>query len=157
MFLTELPLGLAARVFRSPMPFSHYDLSGEALLEFHQYTISLIVLLAEQDECLCMTRRDLPALYRHAGFHVLHLPIPDCGVPSKAALDEVVTTIIDWAQAGDDIVIHCYAGIGRTGLVAAELAKCILGLSSERAIAWVRQHIPRALEIVEQRRLVIQE
>src|SRR5688572_31367586 len=114
MFLTEIPFGLAGRIFRSPMPFSPYDPWGNALAIFRQREISLIVLLAERDECYAMTGQDLPALYQQAGFRVLHLPIPDGGVPSRDELAALVTAISQHAQAGQHAVIHCYAGIGRT-------------------------------------------
>jgi protein-tyrosine phosphatase len=156
-FLTELPFGLPGRVFRCPMPFSPYDPHGHALQTFQALEISVIVLLAEVDECLIMTRRDLPALYLQAGFQVLHLPIPDGGVPLRDQLEQIVTSIIQHAQAGQHLAIHCYAGIGRTGLVAAAVAKRLLGVPGEAAIAWVRRYIPRAVETSVQRRLLMDD
>lgn len=139
------------------MPFSPYDPSGNGLETFRQYEITLVVLLAEADECVYVTGRNLQALYVQAGFQVLHLPIPDGGVPSRHALTDLVTTIIQHAQTGQHTVIHCYAGIGRTGLVLAALAKRLLGLSGDGAVAWVRQHIPRAVETPGQRALLMEE
>jgi predicted protein tyrosine phosphatase len=155
MFLTEMPFGLPGRIFRSPMPFSPYDPAGDALDIFRQQEISLIVLLAERDECYYMTGHDLPALYLRAGFQVLHLPVPDGGIPSREELAELVTAIIQHAQAGQHTVIHCYAGIGRTGLVLAAMAKRLLGLSGDAAITWVRRSIPRAVETPWQRALLL--
>ena len=157
MFLTELPFGLPGRIFRSAMPFSPYDPSGYGLETFRQQAISLIVLLAETDECYFVTREDLPALYRQAGFQVLHLPIPDGGVPPRESLTQLVAAIIDHAQSGGHTVIHCYAGLGRTGLILAAIAKRLLGLSGEEAIAWVRRYIPRAIETPTQRALLLAE
>jgi protein-tyrosine phosphatase len=128
------------------MPFSPYDPAGEALDAFRQQGITLIVLLAEADECFYVTGRNLHALYIQAGFRVLHLPIPDGGIPARSALAQLVAAIIQHAEAGQHTVIHCYAGLGRTGLVLAALAKRLLGLSGDAAIAWVRRYIPRAVE-----------
>jgi protein-tyrosine phosphatase len=155
--LTELPFGLPGRVFRCPMPFSPYDPHGHALQVFRRREISVTVVLPEADECRTMTGRDLPALYLQAGLQILHLPIPDGGIPSKDELEDVVTTIIQHAQAGQHVAIHCYAGIGRTGLVAAALAKRLLGVPGEAAIAWVRRYIPRAVETPAQRRLLVED
>jgi protein-tyrosine phosphatase len=154
MFLTEFPFGLPGRIFRSVMPYSPYDPSGSLLETFRQQAISLIVLLAEPDECYYVTGQDLPALYMQAGFQMLHLPIPDGGVPSRASLAHLVTAILQHAEAGDHIVIHCYAGIGRTGLVLAAMTKRLWGVSGDAAIAWVRRYLPRAVETPGQRALL---
>ncbi len=110
MSLTELPFGLPGRLFRSPMPFGPYDLHGEVYDRFRQEQISVIVLLATEDECLYKTGRNLRALYLREGWTVLYLPIPDFGVPAKEDLAQVVTSTIAYAHAGHHIAIHCSAG-----------------------------------------------
>ena len=90
MFLTELPFGLPGRVFRSPMPFGQYDLHGEVYDRFCEEQIAVIVLLASDEECLHKTGCNLRALYLKAGFQVLYLPIPDCGVPTTDDLEQAV-------------------------------------------------------------------
>jgi protein-tyrosine phosphatase len=104
-----------------------------------------------------MTGRDLPGLYRQERFHVLHIPIPDGGVPLRDQLEQTVTSIIHHAQAGQHLAIHCYAGIGRIELAAAAVAKCLLGMPGEATIAWVCRYIPRAVETPEQRRLLVND
>ena len=155
MSLTELPYQLPGRIFRSPMPFSVYDPQGESLLEFKREKGSLVILLAEEAECLERTGRNLKSLYDQEGFQVIHLSIPDFGVPSRGDLEETVRKTFKHAQAGKNIVIHCHAGLGRTGLFAAYLAKEVLGLSSEEAIRWTRKYIPHALETIEQERFIM--
>ena len=157
MSLTELPYHLPGRIFRSPMPFSVYDPQGESLLEFKREKGSLIILLAEEDECMERTGRSLKSLYDQEGFQVIHFPIPDFGVPSKGDLEKAVRKTVKHAQAGRNIVIHCHAGLGRTGLFVAYLAKEVLRLSSEEAIHWTRKHIPHALETPEQEKFVMED
>jgi len=53
--------------------------------------------------------------------------------------------------------MHCSAGIGRTGLFLAYLAKQVLVLSGAEALAWVRYYIPRAVETPEQQRLLLDD
>jgi protein-tyrosine phosphatase len=157
MPLTELPFGLPGRLFRSPMPFGPYDLHGEVYDQFRQERISVVVLLATEDECLQKTGRNLRELYRQEGFTVLYLPIPDFGVPAKEDLAQAVMETITYAQAGHHIAVHCLAGIGRTGLFIACLAKRVLGLSGSEALQWVRSSLPRAIETAEQQRLVLDD
>jgi hypothetical protein len=55
------------------------------------------------------------------------------------------------------MVIQCYAGLGRVELVANPMAKRLLGVPGEAAIAWVRRYIPRAVETPVQRRLLVDD
>src|SRR5215813_9130512 len=155
MSLIQLPFGLPGRVFRSPMPFGPYDLHGEVYDQWCEEQIAVIVLLASDAECLHRTGCNLRALYLKEGFEVLYLPIPDFGVPRRDDLEQTAQQTISFAQAGHHIVIHCSAGIGRTGLFMAYLAKWYLGLSGAEALQWVRRFIPRAVETPEQQWLIL--
>jgi hypothetical protein len=75
MSLLELPFGFPGRVFRSPMPFGPYDLHGEVYDRFCEEQITVIVLLASDEECLHKTGCNLRALYLTAGFQVLYLDV----------------------------------------------------------------------------------
>jgi len=155
--LTELPFGLPGRLFRSPMPFGPYDLHGEVYDQFREEQITVVVLLADEDECLHKAGRNLRALYIDEGLQVLYLPIPDFSVPTKDDLEQAVLRTIAYAQAGHNIVVHCSAGIGRTGLFMASLAKQVLGLSGAEALQWIRHYIPHAVETPEQQCLLLDE
>lgn len=157
MPLTELPFGLPGRLFRSPMPFGPYDLHGEVYDRFREEQIAVVVLLADDHECLQKAGRNLRELYRQAGMQVLYLPMPDFGVPTTDDLEQAIMRTITYAQAGHNIVVHCSAGIGRTGLFMAYLAKQVLGLSGEEALIWIRYYIPHAVETPEQQRLLLDD
>ena len=43
------------------------------------------------------------------------------------------------------LVVHCHAGMGRTGLFLACLAQRALHMSPVEAIDWVRSYVPGAL------------
>jgi protein tyrosine/serine phosphatase len=157
MSLVELPFGLPGRIFRSPMPFGPYDLHSEVYDRWCEEQIAVIVLLASDDECLHKTGCHLRSLYLKAGFQVLYLPMPDFGVPPTEDLEQAVQQTIAYAQAGHNIVIHCSAGLGRTGLFTAYLAKRCLGLSGAEALQWIRYYIPHAVETPAQQRLVLDD
>ncbi len=152
--LTELPFDLPGRVFRSPMPFSAYDQGGQLLGAYHREKIAAIVQLAPDEECLQLTGKELRALYVLEGFEVIYQPIQDMGIPSRSEFERSLAMALEVAQSGGNLVIHCHAGIGRTGTFLACLAKRILGFSGDQAVSWVRQFIPHAIETEGQRQFV---
>jgi protein-tyrosine phosphatase len=145
MTFTEFPLGLPGRIFGSPMPFGEYDKDGELFHELKRQDIALVIVLAEDGECLEQAQRHLPALYSTQGFQVIHLPIPNYGVPSHEPLEVAITKTIEYANASQSALIHCSAGIGRTALFAVFLAMKVIGLPGREAIRWVGKHHPRTL------------
>jgi protein-tyrosine phosphatase len=78
-------------------------------------------LAAERDRCVA------------AGITFLSLPIQDRGVPpSLAKARDVVAICKMRLTAGDSVIIHCRAGIGRSSMIAA----CVLialGYDAEEA------------------------
>ncbi len=145
MSLTVYHLNLPGQVYGSPMPFGLYDPGGTLLQDLKAADISSIVLLAEIEECKEKTGRDLLALYREEGLTVFPLPTPNYGIPSNGQLADVLKQAKGRASDGHNILIHCSAGLGRTALFAALLAKDVLGLSGEEAINWLGRHKPDAL------------
>ena len=70
-------------------------------------------------------------------------PIPDLHVPDVAALRALLDEVRGRLQAGDGVVVHCGAGIGRAGTVAAALLMSF-GLDHDDALAVVRASRPGA-------------
>jgi protein-tyrosine phosphatase len=154
MELTKLPFPLQGEVYRSAMPFSSYDPGGVLVDEYKRKNIMLVVMLTSDQEAKNFTGHDLRSIYNSEGFEVLYLPILDFSVPELAELDEAVTEVLDHAYQGDSVAIHCHAGIGRTGMFLACLAKRGMDYSSDQAVSWVREFIPGAIEVSEQEQLV---
>jgi protein-tyrosine phosphatase len=79
------------------------------------------------------------------------LPVPDFGVPDPAALKGAVAEVLRRMAAEPERPVHvgCRAGIGRTGLFLACLARAA-GVEGD-ALDWVRRHyLPHAAETPEQ-------
>ena len=127
------------------MPFGLYDPDGKLLGDYTSAGITAVALLAELEECREKTGRDLLSIYQEQRFTVFSLPIVNYGVPARNRLPQLLMQVQTYAAQGHNIAIHCSAGLGRTALIAALLAKTILRLSGLDAIKWLGQHQPGAL------------
>ncbi len=54
---------------------------------------------------------------KEVGFNILHSPISDFDAPSLDQLIEIVRWIDKEINDKNTVLVHCYAGIGRTGTV----------------------------------------
>jgi protein-tyrosine phosphatase len=153
--LIKLPFLLPGSIFRSPMPFSQFDRSS-VWTKFQEEKIDLVVILVEQQEYLVFAGKDLPALYRSQGLDVQHIAVPDFGIPEDLeSWKNGLETAAMAAGDGKNVVVHCLAGIGRTGIFLACLAKQVLNMEGEEAINWVRKSVPGAMENSRQEDFVI--
>lgn len=153
--LTETPLDLPAKIYRSPQPnVSRTNLS--ALDSLKAQGITHIVLLQTDKETQARTGLILSQVYPQQGFKVIHLSIPDFQVPTLNDFSKTIDNIIDVASdPKNGILMHCAGGIGRTGTVAAGLVSRVLKLSGPDAIAWVRKAWRiHAVETPQQEKLV---
>lgn len=154
--LTELPFQLAGKIYRSPMPFGPYSEHNRTWSAYREMAIDLVVILVEKQEYLVHAGVDLPAFYREQGLDVVHVPVPDFQVPGdREQWNQAVEYVRHHLEGGENAVVHCMAGIGRTGMFTACLARKIMGCSGQEAIDWVRRFIPGALENRQQEEFVI--
>lgn len=156
MPLTELPFNLPGKVFRSPMPFSYFDRGNDTFALMKANKVDHIVMLTDDEEALENSGLDLRTFYREAGMEVMQQGIVDFSTPSDTqAFSQAVDEAVRLAKDGKNVAIHCYAGIGRTGMFAALMARRLLGTGGDEAIAWVRKYVPEAVQTTEQRQVVL--
>ena len=91
-------------------------------------------------------------LIRSLGLRYLHLPVQDYDAPTIQQIEEFLAFMED-SDADGAVVVHCYAGQGRTGCMLA----CALvhhGMSPEDAIREVRAKRPPSIDTLVQEQVV---
>ena len=129
---------IPGRLWLTAMPGRFTAWAG-FILDAQQANLSLVVCLNPLDEVASLS----PA-YHHAivegalPFRGVTLPMRNFGLPAdRVAFRDGIVQAGDALARGDSVLLHCAAGIGRTGTAAACLLKH-LGLSVDEALSRVR-------------------
>ncbi len=113
----------------------------EDLEQAREEGITTLVSLTE----LPLTR----AVVEEAGLRYHHLPIDDFGAPTAEQIDRFLEIVDEERRRSGAVLVHCFAGIGRTGtMLAAWLISEGHGLDD--AIAEVRRQRPGSVESPDQ-------
>jgi len=70
----------------------------------------------------------------HDGFIVKNIPIDDFGPPDFEDFVEFVDFVAKHISQNKKVVVHCYAGMGRTNLMLASYLIHLLGVNPDRAL-----------------------
>ena len=107
--------------------------------EARRSRLALVVCLTSRGELAELSPDYHAAVTQGAvPFRWLNLPMRNFGLPEdRAGFRHDVQKIAGVLRQGDSVLLHCAAGIGRTGSTAACVLKA-LGLSTDEALSRVR-------------------
>ncbi len=117
---------------------------------------TLLTLLEEREFATLGVPGFAEAVRGHR-FDWRHVPIPDMRPPQAEALEAWRISgpaVMGALRRGERVLIHCAAGLGRSGTLAAKLL-VEFGVSPQEAIARVRSARPGTIETPEQEAFVL--
>jgi len=128
------------------------DLHADLRRLRHVHRADLLVTLLTDEELRDLGIANLSDELDVHGLEAARLAIRDGGVPAPQQADgarELLHAAVRRLRHGHTVVVHCRAGQGRSGMLAA-MALAVLGVPPGEAIARVRAVQPRAVETVGQ-------
>lgn len=134
----ELPANVPGQLWLSSMP-GRFEAWTEFESEAQRRALALVVCLTPRDE-LAELSPDYHAALRQGSvdFRWLHLPMPNFGLPDEPSdFRREIRQVAQSLRQGETVLLHCAAGLGRTGTAAACVLKA-LGLHTEDALQRVR-------------------
>jgi protein-tyrosine phosphatase len=135
----RLPDGVPGQVWLGPMPgrFETWSAFSE---QARKAALDTVVCLAPRPELAELSPEYHAAIARgNLPFRWLHVPMRNFGLPEDpAAFRRDIAAIARGLHAGDVVLLHCAAGLGRTGSAAACLLKA-LGMDAGEALQRVRE------------------
>ena len=134
----RLPSEVPGQLWLGPMPGRFQAWSAFAT-EAQRSGLGLVVCLTPKPELAELSPDYHAALARgRLPFRWMHVPMRNFGLPEDpAAFRRDIGAIADTVREGKAVLLHCAAGMGRTGTAAACVLKA-LGLDAHEALQRVR-------------------
>lgn len=134
----RLPPDLPGQVWLGAMP-GRFESWNAFEAEAQRVRLGVVVCLAPRPE-ITELAPDYHAALARGGlpFRWMHIPMRNFGLPEDpAGFRRDIATLANEVRLGDVVMLHCAAGLGRTGTAAACLLKA-LGVDEQDALQRVR-------------------
>ncbi len=118
------------------------------------HRVSVVLCLLEWSELNKLHLLDYPSRLQATGITFYHLPVADNQAPAVKELAVLVPAIISHWQQGIHVLVHCRAGLGRSGLFVA-CCLVYLGYTADQAISLVRNERRKAIQTVIQEQCIL--
>ena len=124
------------------------------LIEYKRKRVKLVVTLLDSDEIADLGIISFSTLLMDSGFHWIHCPIRDRSTFSdQKRIRTLLEDMKEVLKPNNSVLIHCHAGLGRTGLLAATFLVS-MGLAADSVIKTIRETRPGSMETTEQERYI---
>ena len=114
---------------------------------------AIVVSLVETSELKKAGAENIGPQLKQTGIQWFHIPIKDCDTPTNDVrsrwLDLKPLAKYKLAVTKENILLHCWAGSGRAGMIAAKILMQF-GMSSEEAVSSIRRVKPDAIDTAKQ-------
>lgn len=153
--ITEIPFNTPGKIFRTVTPGSvMFDPEDQVMHLLKQREVHWVIVLNMIEEHERFTGGSLLARYALEGIQTIYAGVPDFSAPQGGNWNANIQEAIHLLEQGENVAVHCHAGIGRTGIFLACMAQELFGMSPDQSITWLRQYIPGAVESLYQLKFV---
>ena len=124
---------------------------------FKNHNVNVVLSLTETSELKSLGCENLIKEIKLNNFVWLHFPINDFNIPTKNSLlklNLLLSDLENFLKKEKNIIIHCKAGLGRTGTIAS-LLLAKLGIPTKDAIKFIRKYRPGSIDTDEQKNFVL--